>query len=107
MAAGAAPRKAGLRNPTSLTKLNAPPAVSRSVLVNHFSRTVDRLAVTSRFPKLKAFLPNNLLPWVWHYLKYVFTPRHPFPDYVHSANTGVYRLNPTPDASVRIAIAGD
>src|SRR5262249_16818035 len=104
---GAIPRKSGLRNPKSLTKLNAPAPVSRSVLVNHFSRTVDRLALTSNFPKLKAFLPNNLWPWISHYLKYLFTSRYPFPDYSNStANTGVYRLEPeAAEASVDIAIA--
>ena len=107
MAPGTAPGPR-LRNPTSLAKLNGPPAFSRSVLMNHYSRTVDRLAATSNFPKLKAFSPQNLRPWVRSYLKYAFARRYPFPSYTGSANTGVYRLAPAPGAAaVKIAIAGD
>ena len=107
MTTGPAPGTPRLRDPKSLAKLNGPPAFSRSVLMNHFSRTVDRLAVTSNFPKLKAFLPQNL-SWILTYLKYALTPRYPFPDYTASANTGVYQLAPSPGTqAIKIAIAGD
>lgn len=97
-----------LRDPNNLTKLNGAPAFSRSVLVNHFSRTVDRLSTTTNFPKLQAFLPQNLFPWLFSYLKYAFTPRHPFPDYTTYTINGVYQLAPTPGtAAIKIAIAGD
>ncbi len=98
------------RNPLSLVKLNGPPMFSRSVLANHFSRTVDRLAVTSNFPKLAAFLPQNLWPWVSNYIKYAFHRRyHPFPGYPSGANTGVYPLarRRPESAAMIIAIAGD
>jgi len=97
-----------LRDPANLTKLNGPPAFSRSVLMNHFSRRVDRLSAKSNFPKLAAFLPQNLVPWLVDYLKYALQPRYKFPDYTGSANNGVYPLAPALGTdAIKIAIAGD
>jgi hypothetical protein len=54
------------------------------------------------------FLPQNLGPWIWNYLKYVFTRRFPFADYTNSGKDGVYRIAPVATAgNVTIAIAGD
>ena len=95
------------RSPTNLTKLNGPPAMSRSVLVNHFSKKVDQLAATTNFPKLQAFAPQNLIPWLGSYLKYALTPRFQFPDYSGSGKTGLYPLVPRSGGEIRISIAGD
>lgn len=75
-------------------------------MVNHFNQTRGRLAETGRFPSLSAFLPHNLWPWVSSYLKYVFTPRFPFPSY-SGQKTGVYRLQPTTGTRFTFAVAGD
>ena len=73
------------------------------MLVNQFSKSVDALAPTTNFPKLKAFLPQNLWPWIANYLKYVFSRRCPFQDYTGNSNTGVYAMGD----SLKLAIAGD
>jgi hypothetical protein len=76
--------------------------------MNHFARRVDQLSATTNFPKLKAFLPQNFIPWLASYLKYAFTRRYPFPDYTKTTNTGIYRLAPAiPGAVIKLAIAGD
>lgn len=108
MASGAIPGTPRRRDPKNLNKLNRSPTVGRSALVNHFDQTVARLAATSNFPKLMAFLPQNVWPWVANYLKYAFTPRFPFPGYTNSTNTGVYPLGPSPgNAAIKIAVVGD
>src|SRR2546426_1076260 len=101
-------RSSGRRKPNHLAKLNGSPTLGRSALVNHFNRTVAALAPTTSFPRLKAFLPQNLWPWIRNYLKYAFTPRIRFPDYSKSRKNGVYQIVPAPGAdSIKIAIAGD
>ena len=96
------------RSPKNLTKLNRCPIVGRFAVVSHFNKKFDKLTKDSRFPRLAAFLPQNVLPWVWNYLKFAFTRKFRFPSYGQNGNRGVYRLLPsTPSAPIRIAIAGD
>jgi len=96
------------RSPKNLTKLNRCPIVGRFAVVSHFNQKVGQLAEVSAFPRLAAFLPQNLWPWVWNYLKSAFTPKYPFPSYGSNGNHGVYRLSPSrPGAPIKIAMAGD
>lgn len=106
MAAGAVPRRRHKRA-SRLTNLNIP-IVGRSVFFNHLHRKAAELEAVSRFPLLMAFLPQNFFPWIWSYLKYVFTPRCKFLDYINSGKTGVYKISPRPGtATIKIGIAGD
>lgn len=95
-----------LRPPANLLRLNRSPRTGRFAVVNHFNQTRARLAETARFPSLSAFLPQNLWPWISSYLKYVFTPRFPFPSY-SGPNTGIYRLQPAIGTRFTLAVAGD
>ena len=108
MATGASPAAASQQRRKNLKKLNNSPNLGRFALVNHFNRTVDKLAPTTNFPRLEAFLPQNLWPWISNYLKFAFTPRFPFPGPVQSRTRCIYSVPPsTSNGSVRIAIAGD
>jgi hypothetical protein len=73
-----------------------------------FQKQATALATTSNFPKLAAFLPQNLWPWVWNYLKSVFRGRfRPFPVY-GVGETGIYQMQATNGGNViKVAIAGD
>ncbi len=98
----AAPRPLKFQDPKDLLGLK------RSALHSHFRRTVDDLADTSNYPRLKAFLPQNLWPWVKDYLKYVFKKKHPFLTYPAGENAGVYRMEASHRGEVfKISIAGD
>ena len=45
-----------------------------------FQQKVVQLAGTTNWPKLSAFLPQNLWPWIWHYLKVTFRSKYrPYP----------------------------
>lgn len=82
--------------------------LKRSALHSHFRRTVDDLADTSKFPRLSAFLPQNLWPWIKNYLEYAFKKKHPFLTYPNSGDKGVYRMAASDDGRVfKISIAGD
>ena len=106
--ASAAPVPARDSKARNLTKLNHSPNVGRMAIVNHFNSKVAQLAPTTAFPRLKAFLPQNLLPWIGRYLRFALTPRFRFRDYTGSAKTGVYNVSPAPgSAGITIAIAGD
>src|SRR5713226_12157 len=106
MVTGARPTQ-GKRDSKNLVKLTKSPTLHRFAIVNHFDRTVNALSRTSNFPKLKAFLPQNLWPWLWNYLKNAFTPRFPFQIY-GNGKTGVYLIAPTAGSNtIKIAIAGD
>jgi hypothetical protein len=97
-----------LRSPKNLLKLSRSPKTGRLQVVNHFARTVDAVAPTTNFPRLKAFLSSNLWPWVWNYLKYAFTPRCDFRTYSTPGDNGVYQIAPLGNSnSISIAIAGD
>lgn len=60
MATGVRPSPGRKRRQTDLAKLQNSPILGRFAIVNHFSRTVAALSPTSNFPRLKAFLPQNL-----------------------------------------------
>jgi len=82
--------------------------VGRWAITNHFKRMATALAPTTAHPKLIAFLPQNLWPWVWDYLKFSFTFRTSFRTYQHKAKNGVYAIQPNPiGTGIRIAVAGD
>ena len=77
-------------------------------IVNHFKRTADALAPTTKYPGSKAFLPSNLWAWIFSYLKYAFQRKFPFPAYANSAKNGIYPIKPAAGGdAIRIAIAGD
>src|SRR5947208_2934360 len=67
------------RKPNNLLKLSRSPIIGRAAIVNHFNRTVDAVAPTTRYPRLKAFLSANIWPWICSYLRYVFERKFPFP----------------------------
>ena len=80
----------------------------RSSLASHFRQKVDDLADVSRFPRLAAFAPWNLWPWVKSYLKYVFHRKHPFVTYPPQGERGCYEMSTANGSNdVRISIAGD
>ncbi len=108
MTSDSPPPEAKRRSLRNLVKLNRSPRVGRLAIVSHFNRKVDELAEASSFPRLAAFLPNRLWPWIWNYLKYALTPRVSFPSYSGTGLSGVYRISgSTPGAPIKIAIAGD
>src|SRR5262249_14846567 len=90
--------KGNRRKPNNLLKLSRSPIIGRAAIVNHFNRTVDALAPTTRFPRLKAFLSANIWPWICSYLKYVFERKFPFPTYAPGVKNGVYRIAPAAGA---------
>jgi Calcineurin-like phosphoesterase len=97
-----------LRQAHNLQKLNASPTLHRFSIVNHFNRRVDKLAATTRFPRLQAFLPQNLGPWFWSYLKNAFTPRYAFQTYKNAGKNGVYDVSRGAGYDrLTIGIAGD
>lgn len=73
-----------------------------------FQQRVVKLVGTTNWPKLYAFLPQNLWPWIWHYLKVTFRRKYrPYPGYNSSA-TGIYSLKPASGSGpIRLSIAGD
>jgi hypothetical protein len=80
----------------------------RFALVSHFRRKVDDLADKTKLPRLMAFLPQNLWPWVTSYLKYVFRRKHAFLTYPSGGDEGCYLLRGVAaNGSIRISIAGD
>lgn len=81
--------------------------LKRSALHSHYRQQVDKLADVTKFPKAAAFLPNNFLPWIGAYLKYVFRPRHRFVCYPRDGDHGIYPLKPAQGQVVRVSIAGD
>ena len=96
------------RKPNNLLKLSRSPYVGRSALVNHFNRKVDALRQVTKFPRISAFGPSNIVPWIRNYLKYVFERKYPFPSYHAENYTGVYRITPSPGSdTIRMGIAGD
>jgi hypothetical protein len=108
MATGSPVPQQQRRSAGRLAGLNSSPAIGRFAVTSHFNRKVAELAPASRFPKLKAFAPQNVLPWIGNYLKYALTPRYPFQSYATGPGNGVYRVAPRPGSdAVRIAIAGD
>jgi len=77
-------------------------------VVNHFNRTVDAIAPTTKFPRLKAFLSSNIWPWICSYLRYVFERKFPFPGYDSSQNSSLYHIAPLRRSDTsRLSIAGD
>lgn len=80
----------------------------RSSLASHFRRKVDDLADTTSFPRLAAFAPWNLWPWVKSYLKYVFNRKHAFLTYPPRGERGCYKIDTANGSeNARISIAGD
>ncbi|MGH9328568.1 MAG: metallophosphoesterase family protein [Terriglobia bacterium] len=100
------PRKR--RSAKHYAKLRHSSPMRRLALTSHFHRKVAQLSQVSSYPVLAAFLPQNLWPWTWNYLKFVCTRKFPFPSYGHASDQGVYSISPsTPDSPIKIAIAGD
>jgi Calcineurin-like phosphoesterase len=82
--------------------------LKRSALHSQYRRKVDDLADDTKFPRLKAFLPQNLAAWIGSYLKYAFKRKHAFPTYPATGERGLYRLQAADGGQVfRLAIAGD
>jgi hypothetical protein len=80
----------------------------RSSLASHFRQKVDDLAEVTQFPRLAAFVPWNLWPWVKSYLKYAFHRKHAFLIYPPLGERGCYMMiSATGSESVRVSIAGD
>lgn len=73
-----------------------------------FQQKVTQLADTTKWPKLSAFLPQNLWPWIWHYLQVTFRRKYrPYPGY-DSLATGIYLLkSASGGGSIHLSIAGD
>jgi hypothetical protein len=95
------------RDPKLLRRLNSSHTLGRLASVNQLMRVASTLAPKTRFPALRAFLPQNLWPWLKDYLKNAFTKRYPFPAYT-AGHTGIYRLTPAAGRdAISIAIAGD
>ena len=101
---GVVDRHGRRKNPVHLATLNGSPTLGRFAFVNHFMRAVSALAPTSNFPKLSAFLPQNLFPWIWNYLKFAFTRRYPFPDYTGTGKSGVYKVAGAPTGKPVIGV---
>lgn len=82
--------------------------LKRSALHSHFRQMVDNLADETKFPRLSAFLPQNLWPWIKNYLKYAFKRKHKFLAYPDHGEQGLYRMIATDDGqSVKISVVGD
>jgi calcineurin-like phosphoesterase family protein len=82
--------------------------LKRSALNSHFRKKVDDLADTAARPRLAAFLPQNILPWIKGYFKYAFNRKHPFAAYPAQGEKGVYRLKAgSAGHSIKVSIVGD
>ena len=108
MATGAEGARRQRRKPQRLAKLSNYALVGRTRLMAQFQQKATQLAATSDYPKLSAFLPQNLWPWVWNYIKSVFRGKvKPFPTYP-PGTTGVYQLQARAgESKIKIAMAGD
>jgi predicted phosphodiesterase len=95
------------RKPEDLVNLTSSPFLGRLAVSNHYKKKVVELSSTSAFPALSAFLPSNMRPWISSYLRFAFTPKYKFQDYVGKDKNGVYALAPAGSDSVTLAIAGD
>jgi len=61
-----------------------------------------------KFPKLQAFFPQNIFPWIGSYLKFAFGRKHQFPSYPAAGDQGRYMLKAADGGQVfKISIAGD
>jgi hypothetical protein len=105
---GAPTPKARTHKPRRVAKLSNYAVIGRSRLTAQFQQKTTELAATSNFPKLAAFLPQNLFPWVWNYLKSTFRGKYkPFPVYP-AGTSGIYPLRAANGGNViKIAVAGD
>lgn len=79
----------------------------RSSLHSHYRQHVDQLKdAGSRFPRLSAFFPTQLWPWISKYLEYAFRRKHAFLSYQTAPQTserGVYKMAPT----CKLSVIGD
>src|SRR5262245_38795630 len=86
----------------------------------HLSKSLEKSKAEappeSSFPrKLSAFLQNQVLGYLFSYLKFRFGPRHRFQTYDTSGDNGIYNLagdsyfsgTLVPDEEIRVNIAGD
>ncbi len=88
--------------------LTALTSLRRSALHSHYRRVVDDLKDDTAFPRLAAFLPQNIWAWARNYLKYAFRHKHPFQTYRTTGERGVYQLQATDGGQVfKLSIAGD
>lgn len=82
--------------------------LKRSALHSHFRQAVDNLADEANFPRLSAFLPQNLWPWIKKYFTYAFNRKHRFLAYPGHGEKGVYRMVAAhAGQSVKISVVGD
>src|SRR5437763_8681640 len=81
----------------------------RSAVHSQFRQKADDIkAHCGRFPRLQAFLPKNLWPWIWSYLKLAFARKHPFISYLTRGEQGVYPLAAADGGQIfKLSIAGD
>ncbi|HLY93066.1 MAG TPA: hypothetical protein VKQ89_07400, partial [Candidatus Angelobacter sp.] len=88
--------------------LTALTSLRRSALHSHYRRVVDDLKDDTAFPRLAAFLPQNIWAWARNYLKYAFKHKHKFQTYKPTGERGVYPLQAADGGQVfKLSIAGD
>ena len=93
-------------------KFQDPPdlmGLPRSALLSHFRQKTDDLKDEGkRFPRLQAFLPQNIWPWISNYLKFAFRRKHRFLSYSSGGEQGVYALRAADGGQIfKLSIAGD
>ncbi|HEY6968711.1 MAG TPA: metallophosphoesterase [Candidatus Angelobacter sp.] len=93
-------------------KFQDPPdlmGLARSPLLSHFRQKADDLKDDGKkFPRLQAFLPQNLWPWISNYLKFAFRRKHRFPSYPGTGEQGLYQLKAADGGRVfKLSIVGD
>jgi hypothetical protein len=83
--------------------------LQRSALLSQYRKAVDDLADDQKkYPRLSAFLPQNLWPWVKSYLAYAFKSKHKFPSYPAQGERGIYEMAAAAGGqALKLSIAGD
>ncbi len=99
---------------TPATKVFKSPKTARSSNIPVLGRTrliarAQQVATQKNFPLLYLFLPNNLWPWIWNYLKGIFHGKYkPYPHYEIGGQDGIYLLRAADGGDkIRISIVGD
>ncbi|HWX56072.1 MAG TPA: metallophosphoesterase [Verrucomicrobiae bacterium] len=82
--------------------------LQRSALHSNYRQKVDDLADTTQFPRLQAFLPQNLGSWIKNYLRYAFHHKHAYVTYPATGERGLYPLRAANGGQIfKLSIAGD
>jgi hypothetical protein len=103
------PKKREDFKPLTVAKPSNIPVLGRTRLMAHIQQAAVPLAPSTNYPKLSAFLPKNLWPWISNYLKSAFRGKYkPYPSYPADGASGVYALRAKDGGNtIKISLVGD